>query len=129
MTENANANANGAANAAKEITWGEVAKKVRDPSEVFIPRSTTQSLNVRFAPGSVIERPTPGGFTQYLIPVEALDATSGQWLSGKKLVVNKFQLGDILGALNGPPPTGVAFSLKMTGEGEARKLGVLRASP
>lgn len=105
-----------------EMDWTQIASKARKPSNELYPPSFPQSVNVKFHAAAVEQRKSARGFDQFVAKVEALDDKQ-QWV-GKDLVLNQFQLGDLVAACKGPPAVGKAYLLQVNGTGPDRRLHV-----
>lgn len=105
-----------------EMDWAAAAAKVRKPTNDLYPPAFPQSVNVKFKEAPIEQRKSARGFDQFLAKVEALDAEQ-KWV-GKDLVLNQFQLGDLIAACKGPPQVGRAYLLQVNGQGAERRLTI-----
>lgn len=106
-----------------EMDWTQAASKARKPTNELYPPAFPASVNVKFQAGAVEQRKSARGFDQFLAKVEALDEQQ-RWV-GKTLVLNQFQLGDLVAACGGgPPQVGKAYMLQVNGTGPDRRLHV-----
>lgn len=105
-----------------EMDWPAVASSARKPSNELYPPAFPNSANVKFHAAPVEQRKSPRGFDQFVAKVDALDQEQ-KWVA-KNLVLNQFQLGDLIQACKGPPHVGKAYMLQVNGSGPERRLTV-----
>lgn len=105
-----------------EMDWLAAASKARKPTNELYPPAFPASVNVKFHAAAVEQRKSQRGFDQFLAKVDVLDEQQ-KWVA-KTLVMNQFQLGDLVAACGGPPQVGKAYLLQVNGTGADRRLMV-----
>lgn len=100
-------------------TVGQLTKRAAT-NEIY-PTYSETGFTVKFTGSSLTERLSTKGFKQFLTEVESLNRGTQAW-EGKTLVLNQFQVADLLEQLKGPPVTGKAYLMQSTGQGRERRL-------